>query len=48
MCLIRLIIHSQFRRTKPIGVAKGLYPGRVVWVQNDDATNENYVPKYKW
>jgi hypothetical protein len=25
----------------PIGEAKGLYPGRVVWVWNPDATNEN-------
>ena len=24
-----------------IGVAKGIYPGRVVWVWNNDATNEN-------
>jgi len=30
---------------KPIGVAKGLFPGRVVWVQDEQATNENYVPK---
>ena len=29
---------------EPIGVAKGLYPGRVVWVQDEDATNKNYVP----
>ncbi|MBN2763558.1 MAG: DUF362 domain-containing protein, partial [Bacteroidales bacterium] len=25
----------------PIGVAKGILPGRVVWVYNPDATNEN-------
>ena len=30
---------------QPIGVAKGLFPGRVVWVQDEQATNENYVPK---
>ena len=29
---------------EPIGVARGLHPGRVVWVQDVDATNENYVP----
>jgi hypothetical protein len=29
---------------EPIGVARGLYPGRVVWVQDTDATNEKYVP----
>jgi hypothetical protein len=28
----------------PIGEAKGLFPGRVVWVQDEGATNENYVP----
>jgi|APHig6443717497_1056834.scaffolds.fasta_scaffold20741_2 hypothetical protein len=26
---------------KPIGVGKGIIPGRVVWVHNPDATNEN-------
>lgn len=30
---------------KPIGVANGLFPGRVVWVQDNNATNENYLPK---
>ncbi len=29
----------------PIGEAKGLFPGRVVWVQDEDATNEDYIPK---
>ncbi len=29
---------------EPIGIARGLYPGRVVWVQDEKATNENYVP----
>jgi len=28
----------------PIGEAKGLFPGRVVWMHDDGATNENYVP----
>jgi hypothetical protein len=28
----------------PIGEAKGILPGRVVWVHNPDATNENCVP----
>ena len=27
---------------EPIGEAKGLFPGRVVWVQDEDATDENY------
>lgn len=28
----------------PIGEAKGLFPGRVVWVHDPAATNENYTP----
>jgi len=31
---------------KPIGEAKGINPGRVVWVWNPDATNENCTNKY--
>jgi hypothetical protein len=27
---------------KPIGEAKGLFPGRVVWIWNPDATNEKF------
>ncbi|MBN2635124.1 MAG: DUF362 domain-containing protein [Prolixibacteraceae bacterium] len=27
---------------EPIGEAKGIFPGRVVWVWNPDATNENF------
>ncbi|MEE9432247.1 MAG: DUF362 domain-containing protein [Melioribacteraceae bacterium] len=30
----------------PIGDAKGINPGRVVWVWNPDATNENCTNKY--
>jgi hypothetical protein len=26
---------------QPMGIAKGIYPGRVVWVYNTDATDEN-------
>ncbi|MBN2699677.1 MAG: DUF362 domain-containing protein [Bacteroidales bacterium] len=29
---------------EPVGEAKGLFPGRVVWVHDADATNENYNP----
>jgi len=29
---------------KPMGVGKGIFPGRVVWVHNPDATNEKYAP----
>jgi hypothetical protein len=28
----------------PIGEAKGIFPGRVVWIHNPDATNENCSP----
>ncbi len=27
----------------PVGEAKGLFPGRVVWVHDEDATNENWT-----
>jgi hypothetical protein len=30
----------------PIGEAKGIHPGRVVWVWNPDATNENCTNSY--
>jgi hypothetical protein len=30
---------------KPIGEAKGMFPGRVVWVHDEDATNEDYIPE---
>ncbi|OGU43272.1 MAG: hypothetical protein A2000_08800 [Ignavibacteria bacterium GWB2_36_8] len=29
---------------EPVGEAKGIFPGRVVWVHNPDATNENCDP----
>jgi hypothetical protein len=29
---------------RPLGEAKGLFPGRVVWVHDPAATNENYTP----
>jgi hypothetical protein len=29
----------------PVGEAKGLFPGRVVWAHDVNATNEYYVPK---
>lgn len=37
---------------QPMGVAKGINPGRVVWVWNPDATNEKFehndFPTYDW
>lgn len=32
---------SYFVANQPVGVAKGIFPGRVVWVHNPDATNES-------
>ena len=29
---------------QPIGVPKGIFPGRVVWIHDPDATNENCLP----
>jgi hypothetical protein len=29
---------------QPIGTAKGIFPGRVVWIFDRDATNENCIP----
>jgi hypothetical protein len=39
-----LVPESHFVANAPIGTATGLKPGRVVWVWNDDATNENFTP----
>ncbi len=30
---------------EPVGEALGFYPGRVVWVHDHRATNENYIPE---
>jgi hypothetical protein len=30
---------------QPVGQAKGLFPGRVVWMHDNRATNENYIPQ---
>jgi len=32
----------------PMGIGKGVIPGRVVWGHNPDATNENYYPYGKY
>jgi len=34
-----LVDASYFEPNAPIGVAKGIFPGRVVWIHNPDATN---------
>ena len=36
---------SYLAPNEPIGTAKGTFPGRVVWVHNPDATNENMTNK---
>ena len=36
-----LVDASYLTANAPIGVAKGIYPGRVVWVMDKDATNES-------
>jgi hypothetical protein len=35
---------SQHTANQPIGVAKGIFPGRVVWVHDSSATNIDCVP----
>ncbi|HAH26171.1 MAG TPA: hypothetical protein DCL77_20815 [Prolixibacteraceae bacterium] len=37
---LSLVDASYFIPNTPIGIAKGTFPGRVVWVHNPDATNE--------
>ena len=36
------------KRNAPIGTAKGIHPGRVVWVYDPDATDWDYHPSKKW
>lgn len=36
-----IVEKSSFVANQPIGIAKGIYPGRVVWVYNPNATNKN-------
>jgi hypothetical protein len=40
-------VEDPYGVNNPIGEPKGIFPGRVVWVWNPDATNENCVPN-KW
>lgn len=42
---MKLVNASYFTANDPIGTANGLYPGRVVWVWDTDATDENLVVK---
>ncbi len=38
-----LIKNASVEANAPIGVAQGIFPGRVVWVHNPAATNENCI-----
>ncbi len=40
---INTVDQSHFIANEPIGVARGIIPGRVVWAHNANATNENLV-----
>ena len=37
---LTLVDPSYFKANNPIGIANGIYPGRVVWVYNPDATTK--------
>ena len=41
MAFSRTELTSAYEPNKPVGTPKGIYPGRVVWVWDQDATNEN-------
>lgn len=36
-----LVDANYFQANTPVGVAQGIFPGRVVWIHNPDATNAN-------
>lgn len=38
---LSLVDASYFVPNTPLGIAKGIFPGRVVWVHNPDVTNSN-------
>lgn len=38
---LKLVDASIFKANQPMGVAKGIFPGRVVWTYDPAATNEN-------
>ena len=42
---LALVDASYLAPNEPIGIAKGTFPGRVVWVHNPDATNANMTNK---
>jgi ligand-binding sensor domain-containing protein len=43
----KLLPASYFKANAPIGIPSGLKPGRVVWIWNRNATNEDFVPSDK-
>lgn len=40
----KLVPSSYFKANQPVGEAKGFAPGRVVWVWDKEATDENFQP----
>jgi hypothetical protein len=42
--LLKTSDNDHLAPNQPIGEAKGIFPGRVVWVYNPDATDEEMVP----
>jgi len=42
---VSLVDASYLTANAPIGIAKGIYPGRVVWVMDKDVTNEKCTNK---
>ncbi len=38
---MQLVTADAFVANQPMGIAKGIFPGRVVWMWNPDATDEN-------
>lgn len=44
---VELTVDAVVNANEPIGVAKGIFPGRVVWVHNPNATNKNCNPSAK-
>jgi hypothetical protein len=41
---VQITVDATVNPNQPIGVAKGIFPGRVVWVHNPRATNQNCNP----
>ena len=42
----KIVLADEQPANEPIGTAQGIYPGRVVWVHDANATNENCTNTY--